>query len=162
MAMKREPVYLPRIRSNSQADGRPAWPFTGRTMGILVLVLVLGSLVGSFYLNQASHTAAAGMEVVRLTRERERWREENAELRKQICEMQALSTVKRRAEELGFVEAEAVEYLTVQNLPVEHPEQEAPRPSSRKEASQKEVASDEVAWWEELVLQFESWMDVGR
>ncbi len=160
--MKREPVYLPRIRSNSQADGRPSWPFTGRTMGILVLVLVLGSLVGSFYLNQASHTAAAGMEVVRLTRERERWRQENAELRKQIYETESLSNVKRRAEELGFVEAEAVEYLTVQNLPVERPEQEAPAPSRREQASGNEVASDEVAWWEELMLQFESWMDVRR
>lgn len=160
--MKREPLYLPRIRGNSQADGRPSWPFTGKTMGILVLLLVLGSLVGSFYLNQASHTAAAGMEVVRLTRERERWRQENAQLRKLICEMEAWSSVKRRAEELGFVEAEAVEYLTVQNLPVEHPDQEAPPPGSREEASQNELASHEAAWWEELKIQFESWMDVRR
>jgi hypothetical protein len=131
-------------------------------MGLFLLLLVLGSLVGSFYLNQASHTAAAGMEIVHLTGERERWRQENAQLRKHICEMEALSNVKRRAEVLGFVETDAVEYLTVHNLPIEHLDHEITPSATTEDASQNELASHEAAWWEELMLQFESWMDVRR
>lgn len=160
--MKREPVYLPKIRIRSDVDGRPVWRFTGKTMGVFVLLLVLGSLVGSFYLNQASHTAAAGMEVVLLTRERERWRQENALLRRRICEMEALPNVKGRAAELGFVETDAVQYLTMHNLPVEDLDHGFSQSVSTEDASQNELGSHEVAWWEELVLQFETWMDVGR
>lgn len=158
--MKTDPVYLPRVNIRSPAELRSSVGFTGKTMGLFLLVLLLGSLIGSFYLNQASHTAAAGLDVLRLTGEREQRRQEGAELRKRISEMEALSNVKSRAEALGFVEADAVEYLSVDNLPSELSHAGISASPSLGDGHRDEPASEEtVAWWGEVIARFESWMN---
>ncbi|TKJ31160.1 MAG: hypothetical protein CEE40_02565 [Chloroflexi bacterium B3_Chlor] len=157
--MKTDPVYLPRVHIRSPAELRSSMRFTGKTMGLFLLVLLLGSLIGSFYLNQASHTAAAGLEVLRLTGERERWRQDSAELRKRISQLESLSNVRRKAEALGFVEADTVEYLGVDNLPSEPSDAGISASPSTEDGHLEEPASEELAtWWGELMARFESWM----
>jgi cell division protein FtsB len=155
-------VYLPRIRIRKEEKERSSRTFTGKAMGLFLLLIVLGGLTGSFYLNQASRAATAGLQIVYLTEERERLRQENAELRRQIAEMEALSTVARRAEQLGFREREDVEYLIVDNPPMEAWEQEASASVPAEDTGlggPRSMSSRVVRWWEELIAQLESWMN---
>jgi len=159
-----DPVYLPKIRIRRTDDeGNPSWGFTRKNMGLFLLLLALGSLIGSFYLSQASQAATAGLEVRGLTEERERWRQENASLRGQIAEKETSSNIKKRAEELGFRDREGVEYLIIDQLPLELPDQEASPavPVQERDPNEPHSLSSELAhWWEELTAQFESWMNI--
>ena len=161
--MEIDPIFIPRSTIGSRIGRYSAWGLSGRTLGLLLLLLVLGSLIGSFYLNQASQTTAAGLEITRLTREREYWRQENAHLRKRIAEREALPSVRARAEELGFVQPEVVEYLVVES-PVD-PDTSAggltpPHPAQRDLPKPHTPGSQE--WWRELVARFVSWMSSGH
>ncbi len=163
--MKIDPLFVPRNSLIGHAARYSAWGLSGKTLAVLLLLLVLGSLVGSFYLNQASQTTAAGLDVVRLTREREYWRQENAELRRQIASMQSLLRVSARAEELGFIKPTAVEYLVVQSPPTERPEEQdraLPRTAWDPAIASTPPEPESSGWWNELVVQFESWSIIGR
>ncbi len=130
-------------------------------MGLFLLLIVLGGLLGSFYLNQASHVATAGLKIVELTEQREHLRQDNAELRKRIAEMETLSRVRSRAEELGFGDAKGVEHLVIDSLPLGtlgH-ETSAFTPVEDSEMSEPAaVSSESVHWWGDMVDQLESWM----
>jgi hypothetical protein len=161
--MNTGPVYLPRIRVERGDEGRLSWRFTGRTMGFSLLVLLLASLVGSFYLSQASHTATAGLEVVGLAEQRERLRQENAELRTHIAELEAVSNIRRRAQELGFTEAEKTEYLVVDSPPPATPDREQePLAQAPAEAGELGKAGSSPSglgdWWADLMSGLASWM----
>ena len=158
--VKSDPIYIPKTPFANWAGRHTAWKLSGRTMGVLILLLLLGSLIGSFYLNQASQTTAAGLEINKLTRERERWRQENAELRKRIAQMEGLTRIERRAEELGFVEPEKVEYLVVRYPSMEHSLGETAAPSHASERTGLAPTTvQSTGWWDELVAQVESWME---
>lgn len=161
--MKTDPIFIPRSSIGSRFGNYAAWGLSGKTLGLLLLLLVLGSLVGSFYLNQASKTTAAGLEIVRLTRQRESWRQENANLAKQIAKMESLSRIQTRAIELGFVEPEVVEYLVVEIAPTGDSETEDSTPSHAAESQRSTPQTQEpTGWWGELLAQLESWMSVDR
>jgi hypothetical protein len=114
-------------------------------------------------LNQASNTAAAGLEIVRLTKEREYWRQENAHLRKQIADMASSERLGRRAEELGFVEPEGVEYLPVQCPPTENADTRTVPQSPWDELTSVSPPPTESAdWWGDVAAHFQSWMNVQR
>lgn len=160
--MNIDPVYFPKIRIRRDEAGRPAWRFTRKSMGLFLLLIVLGTLIGSFHLNQASYVATAGLEIVHLTEKRERVRQDNAGLHKQIAKLEALSNVRARAQALGFREGESVVYLTIDNLPSETPDRETSAPAlvEDMDADEPRSISSEVArCWEELTAQFESWMN---
>lgn len=158
-------VYLPKI-SVKGYDVRPSsWGFTGSTMAIFLLLLVAAGLVGSFYLNQASHLAAAGLEVTRLTRERERLRQDNARLRRQIAELETLSNVKQRAERLGFVEAEAVEYVAMEVHTWQPSESDLAGTAVAEQIERHESESPVSQlglWWQEMLAELEAWMKPER
>jgi hypothetical protein len=161
-----DPVYLPKIRiRRTDNEGNSSWGFTRKNMGLFLLLLALGSLIGSFYLSQASQAATAGLEVRGLTEEREHWRQENANLRRQIAEKETLSNIRKRAEELGFGYREGVEYLIIDQLPLELPDQEV-SPSvpvqERDPNEPRSILSELAYWWEEIMAQFESWMRVQQ
>lgn len=161
--METEPIFIPRSTIGSRVGRYSAWGLSGKTLGLLLLLLVLGSLIGSFYLNQASQTTAAGLEITQLTREREYWRQENAHLRERIAEREALSSIRPRAQELGFVQPEVVEYLLVESP--SNPDTSAdalapPRPAERDLAKPQMPGSE--GWWRELVARFVSWMSSGQ
>jgi hypothetical protein len=156
-----DPLFIPRSTITSRLGKYSAWGLSGKTMGLFLLLLVLASLIGSFYLNQASQTTAAGFEIARLTREREYWRQENADLRKQIAVMESLSRTRARAEELGFVEPEVVEYLVVERLPTENALSEdstSSHTSERRQLAPQPAQSRD--WLGDLVDQFESWISI--
>jgi cell division protein FtsB len=158
--MKADPIYIPKSPVASRVGKYTVWQLSGKTMGIVLLLLLVGSLIGSFYLNQASQTTAAGLEIVRLTREREKWRQENADLRRRIAEMESLSRIEERAAELGLVKAESVEYLVVENLPAEDTGAETTPSSLTPPPDQAEVSPSEASdWWGELADQFASWIN---
>ena len=161
--MKTDPIFIPRSRIGNWAVRYSTWGLSGKALGVFLLLLVLGSLVGSFYLNQASKTTAAGLEIAGLTREREYWRQENANLRKQIANMESVMRIRRRAAELGFVEPEAVEYLLVQCSPLEKSSSEslAPSPWAERESVAPQPA-ESADWWGDLVAHFHSWMSLQR
>jgi hypothetical protein len=158
--MKSDPLFIPRSSLVSRAVRYTAWGLSGRNLGILLLLLVLGSLVGSFYLNQASQTTAAGLEIVRLTKQREYWRQENAEVRRQIAVAGSIGRVRARAEELGFVTPEAAEYVVVRSPAPEAVEEEVPSPAeSPDNPIMAEILPENRDWWDELVARLESWVD---
>lgn len=160
-----DPMYLPSVRVHNYHADPPSFRLTRKTMGLLLLLLVVAGLIGSFYLSQASHTAAAGLEIVRLTREKERLRQDNAELRKQIAELETLSSIRARATELGFVETESVEYLVVDIRAREPSSQEVSWPGYAEEIDQDEpkpLDSEAARWWAELGTLFESWTKTQR
>jgi hypothetical protein len=161
--VKIDRIFVPRNSIVGRAARYSAWGLSGKTMGILLLLLVLGSLVGSFYLNQASQTTAAGMEIVNLTRERENWRQENAELRRQVADQESLLSIRRRAEELGFVRPERVEYLVVESPPPEQPGELSRTPSEDAWKASMDVAPPATQdWWDEVVDYLTSWATVGH
>lgn len=159
-ATRAEPIYIPKSPVGIRGGTYTAWGFSGKTMALVLLLLVVGSLIGSFYLNQASQTTAAGLEIVRLTREREYWRQENAGLRRQIAEMEALSRIETRAAELGFVEADGVEYLVVDAPLVEDTESDySPTPYAPEQGAAEPSPPEARDWWGELAAQITSWMN---
>ncbi len=159
--MDSDPLFIPRSTVASRLGKYSAWGLSGKTMAIFLLLLVLASLIGSFYLNQASQTTAAGLEITRLTREREYWRQENADLRRQIAAMESLSRIEARAEELGFVEPEIVEYVAVESSPTEEASGDNARPlstSERRQLAPQPAPSRD--WLGEVVAQLESWISI--
>lgn len=160
--MDTDPLFIPRSTITSRLGKYSAWGLSGKTMGLLLLLLVLASLIGSFYLNQASQTTAAGLEIAKLTREREYWRQENADLRKQIAAMESLSRIGTRAAELGFVEPEVVEYLVVDRLPTESTLDEDSSWAHTSGGRQLAPPAQSGDWLSELVDQFESWISIGH
>ncbi len=162
--MNSDPVYLPKIRIRSADGGQYSRRLTGKTLSLFLLLLVLGSLIGSFHLNQASHVATAGMQIVDLAKQRERLRQDNAELRRRIAEMESLPAVKTRAEELGLRDSDNVEYLGVANLPLGTSDQETAASVAMRGShpGERHAASSALArLWEELTIRFQSWMNTG-
>jgi hypothetical protein len=58
--MRADPIYIPKTPVGSRGGRYTAWGLSGKTMALVLVLLVVGSLIGSFYLNQASQTTAAG------------------------------------------------------------------------------------------------------
>lgn len=159
-ASRADPIYIPKSPLGNRGGRYTAWGLGGKTMALVLLLLVVGSLIGSFYLNQASQTTAAGLEVVRLTRERERLRQENAGLRAQIAEMESLTRIEARAAEMGFVEAETVQYLVVDAPVVEDTEGEYSSATLAPDSGIAEPSAPETRdWWGELAAQLASWVN---
>ncbi len=162
--MKTDPVYLPRIRIRSADGAQSSRRLTGRTLSLFLLLLVLGALIGAFHLNQASYVATAGMQIVDLAKQRERLRQDNAELHRRIVETENLPAVKTRAEELGFRDPESAEYLGVDNLPLGTSNQETPSSAAvhGSHPAERHTASSALArLWDELTIRFQSWMNIG-
>jgi cell division protein FtsB len=158
-----DPIFIPRIRIGNWAVRYASWGLSGKALAVFLLLLVLGSLVSSFYLNQASNTAAAGLEIAKLTREREYWRQENAHLRKQIANMESSDRLRSRAEELGFVEPGSVEYLPVECPRTDNTDIRTVPQSPWAELTFVPPSPTESAdWWGDVVAHFQSWMNIQR
>jgi len=84
-----------------------------RTVGLLVVLFLLLSLIGWFYLTQASEATTIALRFQRLVMEREDLRRQNAELRYEIAEQESLSQIKERARQLGLGPPEERYYLQV-------------------------------------------------
>jgi hypothetical protein len=83
------------------------------------VVLLLGAIVGTLYVSQASRIAATGRTVQLLQLDLGDVKRENALLERAIAEAQSLSRVESRAQAMGFTRAQPddIEYIVVDAYP---------------------------------------------
>ncbi|MEA3459617.1 MAG: hypothetical protein U9R11_02915 [Chloroflexota bacterium] len=84
-----------------------------KRMALLAMTLILVSLIGGLYLAQTSQIAAVSYRIRELRGEKARLERENAHLLSQTAELKAHSRLLERAEGLGFVPPERIEYVMV-------------------------------------------------
>lgn len=103
------------------------------------IVLVVLSLVGAVYLNQASQIALVGRSTQLLQADLERIRQDNSEIEQQIAEAQSLDDVYARADRLGlqFVRPrpDEVDYIGIYIEPPAPPVADVPRYVDRAPSS---------------------------
>jgi len=85
------------------------------------IILVMGTLIGTIYLAQASRVAEVGRRVQLLQNELAGLKRDNAQMERLIAEAQTLEYLQTRAEQLGFVLAdpEDIDYIVVPDYPAE-------------------------------------------
>jgi len=81
---------------------RKRFQLRGKTIGLLAVLFILASLIGWFYLTQASEATTTALRLQRLVSEREHLRRESAEVRYRIAELENLSRIRERARLLGL------------------------------------------------------------
>ena len=84
------------------------------------VVLILGTLLGTIYLTQASRTATVGRRVQILQNELIELKRENSALEQKIAEAQSLDRLQSEAIRQGFVPAnpDDVEFVIVEDYPI--------------------------------------------
>lgn len=92
---------------------RRRFQLKGKTTGLLAVLFILASLIGWFYLTQASEATTTALRLQRLASEREYLRRESAEVRYRIAELENLSRIRERASLLGLEPPLEVEYLYI-------------------------------------------------
>jgi cell division protein FtsB len=75
----------------------------GRTTAGMLIILVVLSLLGWLYLTQASYVAAVSRRVQDLEETEAQLQRENMELMAEIAQLESVSRLAKRAEQLGFV-----------------------------------------------------------
>ena len=85
------------------------------------VVLILATLLGAIYLNQASKIAAIGRRVQREQAALDLIKRENADLERMIAEAQELDRLDAEARRLGFVPATPadIDYVVIPEYPTE-------------------------------------------
>ena len=78
-------------------------------------MLALLTLIGGLYLWQAGQIAEVVYQIQQLEETRERWRRENAEVRKEITELTRITVLIDRAHALGFTEPRQELHLRLQD-----------------------------------------------
>jgi len=94
---------------------RKRFQLKGKTIGLLAVLFILASLIGWFYLTQASEATTTALRLQRLASEREHLRRESAEVRYRIAELENLSRIRERARLLGLGPPRKVEYLYIES-----------------------------------------------
>jgi hypothetical protein len=92
-----------------------------RARSALGIVLILGtlSLLGWIYLTQASHVATTSRRLRDLEKQKQSIEQENWQLMVEIAELESVTRLASRAQELGFVMAysDETEFLAVADAP---------------------------------------------
>lgn len=138
MRQKREKVK--RLNWLTEAQAAIGWGI------ILVLVAVLGTI----YLNQASHIAVTGRRVQMMQNELDTLKRDNADIEKTIAEAQSLDRLQQQAQAMGFIEArpEDIEYLVIPDYPRETAVPPAPTPDTANiNPSAPLETIDEAIWF---------------
>jgi hypothetical protein len=138
------------------------------TVGSILVVIVI-SLIGWLYLTQASQVMITGYRIHELEAEKTGLEQQNALLRFQIAELEALPGIEARARALGFGPPQEIRYLLVEDYPEpEDGRQTVAKPPTASETDETAVAnapedatSDLVRWWREVVSQFATWVTTG-
>lgn len=91
----------------------------GRTTAGMLIILAVLSLLGWLYLTQASYVAAASRRVQDLEETEAQLQRENMELMAEIAQLESVSRLANRAEELGFVKVvpEEADFVLVDAAP---------------------------------------------
>ncbi len=88
------------------------------------IIVILGALVGTIYLVQASSVAQLGRRMQILQNDLADLKRGNAEIERKIAESQSLDQLQIRAQQLGFLPAnpDEIDYLVVPDYPADEPE----------------------------------------
>ena len=121
-----------------------------RARSALGVVLILGtlSLLGWVYLTQASYVATTSRRLRDLEKQKERIEQENWQLMVEIAELESVSRLASRAQELGFVMAfsDETEFLAV-----------ADAPPAQARAPTRGADGPSAYWWTNVTSQFTAW-----
>jgi cell division protein FtsL len=119
-----------------------------RARSALGVALILGtlSLLGWVYLTQASYVATTSRRLHELEDQQERIEQENWQLMVEIAELESVTRLASRAEQLGFVMAysDETEFLAVADTP--SVQARAPSPDG-----------SDAYWWSNVTSQFTAW-----
>ena len=121
-----------------------------RARSALGVVLILGtlSLLGWVYLTQASYVATTSHRLRDLEKQKERIEQESWQLMVEIAELESVSRLASRAQELGFVMAfsDETEFLAV-----------ADTPPAQARAPTRGADDPGAYWWANVTSQFTAW-----
>jgi cell division protein FtsL len=82
-----------------------------RTVGYVVAVVLVLTLIAAFYLMLVSRTAAQGRHIQQLQAEWFQMKRENEQLRVDLARVRSVERLRERADALGFIVPEQVEFL---------------------------------------------------
>jgi len=144
-----------------QAVPQSIWQTPQQPIAIIGLIVVVGVIIGALYLAQATVTATTGTELLQLQRTREFLTRSISDMQAQIAERRNISTLRGRAQQLGFEPASAADlnYLVVPGYsPIRAtatPFATQPPPLEYDETFEGFIRQQ----WDALVKQFEQWMN---
>lgn len=129
---------------------RNQWKLQGRATSGMLIILVVLSLLGWIYLTQASYVATTSRRVQTLEQDYERLQQENLQLFAEVAELESVSRLAQRANELGFVALtqDNTQFLLVEEVP------------SVPENEQGD-ASFVSRWVDGFASQFTAWVQAG-
>lgn len=106
---------MDRVRTLTQAYTQAPWRRQLQILGLFLLALVSLALVAIIYLSVTTKAATVGRQIMDMQSEIEDMETSIADLETRLAELRSATTMRRRAEEMGFypVEREEVEYLVV-------------------------------------------------
>ncbi len=110
MSINRPISYIAQTHPRQE---RKRFQLRGKTIGLLAVLFILASLIGWFYLTQASEATTTALRLQRFASEREHLRRESAEIRYRIAELENLSRIRERARLLGLGPSQKMEYLYI-------------------------------------------------
>lgn len=104
-----------RVYKFSQAYSQAPWRKQIQWIGIFLLVLILAAMVAGVYLSVSARSVTVGREIQTMYSEMEIAKREIEDLETQLAVLRASSTMKERAEKLGFhtVTADEIFYIVV-------------------------------------------------
>lgn len=108
-----------------------AWRLELKAALGMLLVMIATSLIGWFYLTQASSLTTTSFRIEKLRVELSRLNLRNTELKLEIARAEDLAEIEQRAHELGFQPPGQVVFLSVANYPVPSPDELPSRAYSR-------------------------------
>ncbi|MFQ5886215.1 MAG: hypothetical protein ACE5II_03160 [Anaerolineae bacterium] len=127
MSINRPISYIAQTHPRQE---RKRFQLRGKTIGLLAVLFILASLIGWFYLTQASEATTTALRLQRLASEREHLRRESAEIRYRIAELENLSRIRERARLRGLGPPQKVEYLDIESEISSAPMEEDDLPSA--------------------------------
>ena len=137
------------------------WRLDSKAALGFLLLLATFSLVGWLYLTQASAVTATSYRIDELRLELDQLKNQNAALRLEIAQLEALSRVEARARELNFGPTTNVRYLPVTNYPLSL-EGETPAFGALPPGNNTGPSVDEFefsVWWIGALDKFAAWLE---
>ena len=115
-------------KKENQAYKQAPWRIQLQRSGQILLSLVIIALVSGVYLNVSARTATVAIETENLNRRRETLIRQNATLRTEIGILTSATVMRKRAEDLGFIQTspETSKYLLVEGYSGRQTEISAP------------------------------------
>lgn len=98
------------------------WRPTRAMLALGTLALFVAIIIGALYLTQSATVSAVGRQLEELVAERNDLEQQNEQLQAEIASLRGVGRLLTRAQELGFVQADAtdIEYIVVAGYEPQH------------------------------------------